>query len=63
MTATWTEAAFGPYETLIGLDLPDAIMTGHIIDRKLDPTLPASLSSAIVGGMLPRSAGLGRSGS
>jgi beta-N-acetylhexosaminidase len=52
VTATWTEAELGPYETLIGLGLPDAIMTGHIIDRKLDPTLPASLSPAIVGGML-----------
>jgi beta-N-acetylhexosaminidase len=52
VTDTWTAAELEPYTTLIGLGLPDAVMSAHILDRKLDPTLIASLSPAIVGGML-----------
>ena len=52
MTDTWTTAELEPYTKLIGLGLPDAVMVAHILDRKLDPKLIASLSPAIIGGML-----------
>jgi beta-N-acetylhexosaminidase len=52
VTNTWTDKELEPYRTLIGQHLPDAVMTAHITDRKLDPDLPASLSKAITTGML-----------
>ena len=57
VTATWTEVELAPYRTLIELGLPDAIMSANILDRKLDPTYPASLSSRMVDGMLRRQLG------
>ena len=41
-----------PYETLIAAGLPDAIMTGHIVNDTIDPGVPASLSVATVEGLL-----------
>ena len=53
VTKTWTEAELEPYATLIGLGLPDAIMSGNIVNRTLDPSgVPASLSKPIIEGML-----------
>jgi beta-N-acetylhexosaminidase len=57
VTNTWTEAELEPYETLIGLGLPDAVMSAHILNRHLDPKLPASLSPAVVDGLLRRRLG------
>src|SRR5207249_2726776 len=37
VTDTWTEAELGPFETLIGAGLPDAIMSAHILNGQLDP--------------------------
>ncbi|MEO8570404.1 MAG: glycoside hydrolase family 3 N-terminal domain-containing protein [Chloroflexota bacterium] len=48
VTKTWTEMELEPFQTLIGLDLPDAIMSAHILDRRRDPDAPASLSPATV---------------
>jgi beta-N-acetylhexosaminidase len=44
VTGTWSEAELEPYETLIGLGLPDAVMTGHIVNDTIDVGVPASLS-------------------
>jgi beta-N-acetylhexosaminidase len=52
VTRTWTEAELEPFETLIAAGLPDAVMTGHIVNDKLDPGVPASLSVATVEGLL-----------
>ncbi len=52
VTKTWTRAELEPYETLFGLGSPDAVMAAHIVDKKLDPDLPASLSPKIIGGLL-----------
>lgn len=52
VTKTWTDTELEPFETLIGAGLPDAIMTGNILNRTLDPDRPASLSAATVDGLL-----------
>ena len=52
VTGTWTEAELEPFETLIADGLPDAVMTGHIVNDRLDPGVPASLSVATVEGLL-----------
>jgi len=57
VTRTWTEAELEPFETLIGSGLPDAVMTGHIVNDTLDPGVPASLSAATVDGLLRRRLG------
>ncbi|HEX5148575.1 MAG TPA: glycoside hydrolase family 3 N-terminal domain-containing protein [Candidatus Limnocylindrales bacterium] len=52
VTKTWTQAELEPFETLIAAGLPDAVMTGHMVNDKLDPGVPASLSAATVDGLL-----------
>jgi beta-glucosidase-like glycosyl hydrolase len=41
-----------PYKKLIGDKALDGVMTAHIIYSALDPRLPATFSSAIIGGLL-----------
>ncbi|MDO8485597.1 MAG: glycoside hydrolase family 3 N-terminal domain-containing protein [Candidatus Limnocylindrales bacterium] len=57
VTQTWTEVELEPFETLIAADLPDAVMTGHIVNDTLDPGVPASLSVTTVEGLLRRRLG------
>lgn len=53
VTATWEERELVPYRRLIDSGLTDAIMSAHIVNRKLDPDgLPGTLSKAIVDGIL-----------
>jgi beta-N-acetylhexosaminidase len=52
VTKTWTRKELEPYETLIGAQLPDAIMSGNILNRTLDASRPASLSAATVTDLL-----------
>jgi beta-N-acetylhexosaminidase len=52
VTKTWTKRELEPFRTLIGTGLPDAIMSGNIVNRTLDPSNPASLSTATVDGLL-----------
>jgi beta-N-acetylhexosaminidase len=52
VTDTWTDAELEPYRTLFGLGLPDAVMSAHVVNRNLDPDLPASLSAATIDGLL-----------
>ena len=52
VTGTWTDAELEPYRTLIAAGLPDAVMTGHIVNDTVDPGVPASLSAATIGGLL-----------
>ncbi|WP_235896719.1 glycoside hydrolase family 3 protein [Oceanidesulfovibrio marinus] len=52
VTRTWTEAELIPYRRLIAAGLVDMIMTAHIVNRKLDARLPASLSEKVITGLL-----------
>ena len=52
ITATWTKAELEPFATLIKSGAPDLVMSANIVDRHLDPDAPASLSPAIVDGLL-----------
>ncbi|HYM84273.1 MAG TPA: glycoside hydrolase family 3 N-terminal domain-containing protein, partial [Candidatus Dormibacteraeota bacterium] len=52
VTTTWTRTELEPFRRLIAGGLADIVMAGHIVDRALDPRYPASLSRAIVGGIL-----------
>lgn len=52
VTDTWSEDELLPYELLIATGLPDAIMTGHIVNDAFDPGVPASLSVETVEGLL-----------
>ena len=57
VTDTWGDGELTPYRTLIGAGKADAIMTAHIFNAKLDPELPATLSPAIVDGLLRQQLG------
>jgi beta-N-acetylhexosaminidase len=57
VTRTWTEAELEPFETLVSLGLPDAVMVGHMVNDTIDPRVPASLSPATVDGLLRRRVG------
>ena len=59
VTATWSPDELSPYRTLIAEGLADAVMTGHVVHRGLDPHWPATLSPAMVGGILRGELGFG----
>ncbi len=52
VTETWTRAELQPYGTLIGLGLPDLVMSAHVLNGQIDRKLPASLSPATIDGLL-----------
>jgi beta-N-acetylhexosaminidase len=52
VTDTWSDAELIPYRTLLEQGKVDAIMTAHIFNANLDPELPATLSPAVVTGLL-----------
>lgn len=52
VTDTWTDAELLPYRRLIAAGKADAVMTAHIFNRALDPELPATLSPAVITGLL-----------
>ena len=52
VTGTWSEDELLPFRTVIDAGIADAVMAGHLVNRDLDPDLPASLSVAIVDGLL-----------
>jgi beta-N-acetylhexosaminidase len=57
VTDTWTDRELQPFARLIQAGLPDAVLTAHVFDRKLDPRYPGSLSPAIVTGLLRKQIG------
>ncbi|WP_147822129.1 beta-N-acetylhexosaminidase [Salidesulfovibrio onnuriiensis] len=57
VTRTWQQRELIPYERLIATHKPDAIMTAHIFNARLDPKYPATLSSATINGLLRRKLG------
>lgn len=53
VTNTWEKRELQPYEDLIGGGYADAIMTSHIVNKKLDADgYPGTLSDDILGGIL-----------
>jgi beta-N-acetylhexosaminidase len=53
VTNTWEERELKPYKSLIDSGYVDAIMSAHIVNRKLDSTgNPGTLSKAIITGIL-----------
>jgi beta-N-acetylhexosaminidase len=53
VTNTWNESELKPYRELIDSSYTDAIMTSHIVNKKLDPKgYPGTLSHEILQGIL-----------
>lgn len=52
VTNTWSSIELEPYRNIIQAGLADTIMTAHIFNAKLDPNYPATLSKAIITGIL-----------
>lgn len=52
VTRFWTDRELLPYQRLIEAGLCDAVMTAHIFNANLDAQRPATLSQAVVDGIL-----------
>ena len=57
VTGSWSENELIPYRRLLEQGKVDAVMTAHIFNANLDPELPATLSPAVVNGMLRQQLG------
>ena len=57
VTKTWSKTELEPFRAIIATGTADAVLVAHVFDSKLDPTYPASLSSAVIDGMLRRDLG------
>ncbi|MCB9751832.1 MAG: glycoside hydrolase family 3 protein [Myxococcales bacterium] len=49
---TWTRRELEPFAALIKAGLADTVMTGHLFNKTLDPDVPATLSRAVITGLL-----------
>ena len=52
ITATWSERELAPYRSVLGRPGPHMVMTGHLFHAGIDPALPATLSPAVINGLL-----------
>jgi len=52
ITTSWSESELQPFADLIQANLTDAVMTAHVFNGRLDRNYPATLSSAILTGLL-----------
>jgi len=53
VTNTWENRELMPYRTLIDSGYADAVMTSHIVNKKLDPAgHPGTLSDKVINGLL-----------
>lgn len=57
VSSTWQETELAPYRTLIAQGKVDMVMVAHVVNHRLGDTLPASLSPAVVRGLLRRDMG------
>lgn len=57
VTNTWQELELEPYRALIAEGMVDAVMSAHVFNAKLDPLYPATLSPAILTGLLRQELG------
>lgn len=54
---TWRPAELEPFARLIAAGMADVVMVAHLLNRQLDPSLPTSLSPAVVTDLLRRQLG------
>lgn len=59
VSATWTEAELEPFAALIRNGRADMVMTAHVFNAHLDKKHPATLSRAVITGLLRRKLGFG----
>lgn len=52
VTETWDPIELEPYRQLANSDLPFAVMTAHVLNKNIDPDLPATLSEEAQTNML-----------
>jgi len=52
VSGTWSEKELEPYKMLITEGNVTAIMTAHVFNKNLDPQYPATLSKAVITGLL-----------
>lgn len=52
VTQTWSEKELIPFQRLVAAGLADVIMSAHVFNAKLDPDRPATLSRAVITGIL-----------
>lgn len=52
VTDAWTEVELEPFASLIAAGGPDAVMSAHIFNARLDPAEPATLSRPTITGLL-----------
>jgi beta-N-acetylhexosaminidase len=57
VTATWSEAELAPYRALVATGAVRLVMTAHVFNARLDPAYPATMSKAILTGLLRRQLG------
>jgi beta-N-acetylhexosaminidase len=57
VTESWTHRELEPFGTLIHEGRCDMVMTAHIVNRRLDPVYPSTLSARIITGLLRDSLG------
>jgi len=52
VTQTWSEQELIPFQRLVTSGLCDAVMSAHVFNARLDPDRPATLSRAVITGLL-----------
>lgn len=52
VTTTWHERELAPFQQLIAAGLCDSVMSAHVFNAKLDPERPATMSRAVITGIL-----------
>ena len=52
VTMTWSRDELIPFRRLVEEGLADAVMTAHVFNAAFDDTYPATLSPAVIGGLL-----------
>jgi beta-N-acetylhexosaminidase len=57
VTDVWTDVELEPFAALVGRGLPDAVLTAHIFNGRLDPHHPATLSEPTITGILRQQLG------
>lgn len=57
ITETWQAAELQPFQECFAAGWPGMVMVGHVSHRGMDPRLPASLSPAVIDGLLRQQLG------
>ena len=57
VSGSWRKDELIPYRELITAGLADAVMTAHVFNAQLDKELPATLSPAVIDGLLRKELG------